>query len=461
MYSDLFDQLGAGGGGVGGRRGGGGGAAVAPPPVPPPLVSFKAGKMILTKTNENSDTYKCEPDTKRGEVRLTWQDNALKWQFYDRRDKKVLESHSIPIPTSANADGTTTTTTTTTTSTLERVLPISSETSNNKRHKKDRIYVWTRPWDGSYDMYWMQDASDEKEEEVVATVNQYLADPASAAPPPAVSSASSIGGAGSGAAAATGTAAAAGGGGGGGGRIGFNVSSSGHSQNQVDALSSILENLGMPQGGSTDSSLGGVVHGSAMTSSGAAPTGTLTLADLQGAMASMPQQQQQQPTAPRPSVLPLSEIITPAAIAQLLEHEEVCNRLLELLPEEQRSRQFLEENLRSPQIQQTLRSLTQALLPDDNGNMDGFYSVLANFQLDPAPGQAAMVGAGAAGGNMDPIQAFLDCLLASVEKEEGQGDGSGGSGNGASGEDANMENDKDEDKDGSSGDGEEKQQEEG
>ena len=31
---------------------------------------------------------------------------------------------------------------------------------------------------------------------------------------------------------------------------------------------------------------------------------------------------------------------------------------------------------------QTLRSLTSALLPDDNGSMDGYHSVLANFQLD-------------------------------------------------------------------------------
>lgn len=420
MYSDLFDQLGAAGGV--GRRGGGG--ASAAPPAVPPLVSFKAGKMIMTMnaSEEGSNTYKCEPDTKRGEVRMIWQDNALKWQFYDRRDKVVKESHTIP-PSSGSS-------TTTTISTLERV-PLA-----DKKHKKDRIYLWTRP-DGTFDMYWMQDASEEKEDEIVATVNQYLADPASAAPV-VTSSTTGTGASGTAFGAAMGASSGSGGGRGGGGGGGPN-------QNQVDALSSILENLGMPQGGSGDG-----VTGSAMTSSAAAaaagPTGTLTLADLQGAMASMPQQAA---SAARPAtVLPLSEIITPAAISSLLEQEEVCNRLLELLPEEQRSRKFLEENLRSPQIQQTLRSLTQALLPDDTGNMDGFYSVLANFQLDPAAGQAAMVGAG----GIDPIQAFLDCLLASVEKEE-QGGG---------GEDTNManNNDKDEGKDGS-GDGEEKQQDQG
>jgi hypothetical protein len=84
---------------------------------------------------------------------------------------------------------------------------------------------------------------------------------------------------------------------------------------------------------------------------------------------------------------------------------------MEFLPEEQRSPEHLEENLRSPQVQATLRSLTTALQPDDVGSMEGYHSVLANFQLDPADGEEALRS-----GN--PIQAFLDCVLASVEKEK-------------------------------------------
>lgn len=61
---------------------------------------------------------------------------------------------------------------------------------------------------------------------------------------------------------------------------------------------------------------------------------------------------------------------------------------------------------------QTLRSLTSALLPDDNGSMDGYHSVLANFQLDASDGQKALSE------GKSPIQAFLDCVLASVEKEK-------------------------------------------
>jgi hypothetical protein len=61
-------------------------------------------------------------------------------------------------------------------------------------------------------------------------------------------------------------------------------------------------------------------------------------------------------------------------------------------------------------VQATLRSLTAAMQPDHVGSMEGYHSVLANFQLDPANGEEALR-------NGNPIQAFLDCVLASVEKE--------------------------------------------
>ena len=50
-------------------------------------------------------------------------------------------------------------------------------------------------------------------------------------------------------------------------------------------------------------------------------------------------------------------------------------------------------------------------MSDDHGNMDGFYSVLANFSLVPSDGQEAIAA-------NNPVQAFLDCVLASVEKEQ-------------------------------------------
>ena len=87
------------------------------------------------------------------------------------------------------------------------------------------------------------------------------------------------------------------------------------------------------------------------SSAGTTPTGTLTLADLQGAMQGL----SAAPTRSSSSAAtvagpPLQEIVTPDAITNLLEDEAVCNRLLEFLPEEQRSIEHLEDNLRAPRF---------------------------------------------------------------------------------------------------------------
>jgi 26S proteasome regulatory subunit N13 len=268
----------------------------------------------------------------------------------------------------------------------------------------------------------VQDADDTKDDEVVTSVNQYLADPQSAAPQ---GSSSGVGGgngtgAGSGTAMDTDGADASPGGGSGG---------AGASNSQVDALSSILENLGMPQstaeslaasGAAGSGAHSGASTGARATGGAAASNRTLTLADLQGAMAGIQSSTGASAGAgAATSAPPLSEIVTPAAITSLLDNDDIKNRLMELLPEEQRNVASLQENLRSPQVQQTLRSLTSALLPDDDGNMDGFYSVLANFSLDPADGQASMIA-------QNPIQAFLDCVLAKVEKDKASAAESGG-----------------------------------
>jgi len=182
---------------------------------------------------------------------------------------------------------------------------------------------------------------------------------------------------------------------------------------QIDTLSNILENLGIPQ---TSSSASSATPSNSNTSSTpvppAAPTaassgGGLTLADLQGAMAGLatnsPPLQQHQTPGP-----PLDLIATPDTIIEsgILDNVEVKNKLIELLPEGQRTEEKLMENLRSPQVKQCFKSLTAAL---EEGV--SFNSIIANFQLKPEDGAAAM-----ASGN--PIQAFLDCVLKSVEREK-------------------------------------------
>ena len=372
MYSDLFDHLGS--------NAGGGGASSSASSNEKQLVSFKAGKMEM-QLQENGN-YWASPDTKRGEIRITWKTNesTLYWEWFDRREKTVADDDKHVLWTS-NAGGA---------ANNADCGTFSKVTNAPNPAPQDRLYVWSRPQAGSdapsYHMYWLQDASEEKDDELVAKVNQYLADPASANP--TSSSSTAAGGSGAAASASAGSDAAG---------------SGSTDRQQVDALSNILENLGMPQAGDSSSSSPTGATGGAAGATGAAATGTLTLADLQGAMAGLQQSQ------PGP---PLQELVTPAAISSLMENEAVKARLLALLPEGQQSEEFLEENLRSPQIQQTLRSLTAALMPDDSGSMDGFHSVLANFGMSEGAQEALQANSN------NPIQAFLDCVLKSVEKEK-------------------------------------------
>jgi hypothetical protein len=60
-----------------------------------------------------------------------------------------------------------------------------------------------------------------------------------------------------------------------------------------------------------------------------------------------------------------------------------------------------------------LNALSAALCDDQGTSMDNFNSILANFQLRPEDGAIAMMT-----GN--PIQAFLDCVLKSVQRENEQ-----------------------------------------
>lgn len=372
MYSDLFEQIGRGGGM---NRSASTTAELAPKPT---LLTFKAGRMILepketvfdgisddnvnitatdtTKVADNISTFNCTANTARGEVRLLWDDNALQWQWYDRRSKLVKDTFTV------NEGGG---------GTFERV-PL-----QDKTHSNDRIYVWSSDDKKDHKMYWMQDADMTEEEAVVRKVNEYLKDPKMAAPSRGNTSATTQ-------------------------SSSFTTNTSNTStnrastNNQVDALSSILENLGMPPNG--DSSNTSSAIGTA--------TNQLTLADLQGAMASI----STGTSASSPGPL-LNDVLTTQAIDSLLENEDVVQRLLPLLPPEQQTPELLRTNLLSPQLRNTVSSLTQALLPDDTGDLSGYASVIANFQLEAEAGQEELTR-----GNS--LAAFLECIVAAVEKEK-------------------------------------------
>eukprot|EP00560_Eucampia_antarctica_P007958 CAMPEP_0197823984 /NCGR_PEP_ID=MMETSP1437-20131217/1295_1 /TAXON_ID=49252 ORGANISM="Eucampia antarctica, Strain CCMP1452" /NCGR_SAMPLE_ID=MMETSP1437 /ASSEMBLY_ACC=CAM_ASM_001096 /LENGTH=461 /DNA_ID=CAMNT_0043423427 /DNA_START=214 /DNA_END=1599 /DNA_ORIENTATION=+ len=197
-------------------------------------------------------------------------------------------------------------------------------------------------------------------------------------------------------------------------------------QGQVDALSNILENLGMPQPTGTPStttnaetttttstnsnlSTPAPVSGGAGSLVGNGNGGTLTLADLQGAMAGLattspPSNNNSNNSS---SAAPLSEVLSPEAVLEtgILQDEGIKAKLMELLPEGQRSEQYLEQNLRSPPVAQCLKTLTAALVEDP----DALPTILANFQLPSTPTTNT---------TSNPIQEFLDAVLASVQQEQ-------------------------------------------
>ena len=310
-------------------RGGRGSNQAAAVETPPPVVSFKAGRVTLTPQDEGQP-YKCEPDFSRGEIRLVQSETSLEWQWYDRRRNTVVETHRVTAPRTAF-----------------------TKVENIATGKEDRIYVWTRPKDTAepYKMYWMQDADPSQDEEIVAKVNETLKNPPIA---PATSA----------------TATAPGGG-------------------EVDALSTILENLGMPQ---ESTAAAAASSAAAATSS----TNQLTLADLQGAMAGIQNTPQMHPTLP--------EIVSNEAMQSLLDDPAASARLSALCPPGQE----LRDNLLSPDVQQSLAALTQVV-----NNPATYASVIANFELEDS--ESSLGG----------TAAFLDAITRKVKKDQEGNDAEG------------------------------------
>jgi UCH-binding domain len=113
---------------------------------------------------------------------------------------------------------------------------------------------------------------------------------------------------------------------------------------------------------------------------------------------------------------PLQDIVSLSAVDAILENPEASQRLIQFLPPDQQSVEYLRDNLNSSSIQSTLRALTQMLLPNpdsEDGNVySGYSNLIANFQLDASDGESALLR------EHNPIQAFLNCIVAAVEKEK-------------------------------------------
>jgi len=436
-----------------------------------PILSFKAGKM--TAAIQSNGKYLVSPDQRRGTISLSWQPSSssssstsssssnagmLKFEWTDRRTRTTVDSHTI-FPE-------------------DNVTYTKVDTGR----QKDRVYLlqYGTNTDRLF-FYWIQDKEEGNEDEHnCVKINMYAVDPNEARSAANVGTTDSSIGTGStgddegesasGASSATSNRTGSRSGGlnmsglGGGGldnaalmqimqgldttiptaggsdndnvvssAVGGNNTGSGGAHGQVDALSNILENLGMPQpstataatpvepvttltpetpasnltanNASTGTSTPSVAAQNNRNNNSKRSSGGLTLSDLQGAMATLATTS---PTPAAASATPLDQVVTPEAVLSsgILNDPAVKSRLITLLPETQRTEERLMDNLRSPQLVQCLKSLTAAICEDGALN-----SILINFQLLPSDGETEMMR-----GN--PIQAFLECVLKSVEREK-------------------------------------------
>lgn len=373
---------------------------------PKTILSFKAGKMIAER--QPSGKYMVTPDPRRGTLEVNWTASSssssagvLKLEWKDRRTRAVVQT----FPVFPEDDCT------------------YSKVDTGPGREKDRVYLLQYGNASERRIFfWMQEKEEgNQDEEFCIKINTFMADPEEAAaaatgkPKKEKTESKKKSEKSSDADAST-------------GQIlssdlqaimqGLNTSAGGEdnaapSPGQVDALSNILGNLGIPQNTNASAS---TASGNTDDATAPAGSGGLTLSDLQGAMAGLATTS---PTsaasasiqAPGPN---LADVATSENVIEcgILENEEVKQKLIELLPESQRTEEHLMENLRSPQVKQCLASLSAALC--DEG-MDGFNSILANFSLRPEDGAIAMMS-----GN--PIQAFLDCVLKSVQREKEEED---------------------------------------
>lgn len=374
------------------------------------IVNFKAGKMIAER--KENGKYLISPDPRRGIIDMKWTANGssgssgaagsgglLKLEWMDRRTNATVDSLTI-FPedecTYSKVD---------TGSEGDRVYLLQYGNNSERRF-----------------FFWMQEKEEGNEDEDnCVKINMYMADPAEAA-----AAANGTSTEGNDAASADDVSSS-------------NTPSSQTEQATLDELASLTMNgLNSNPTGSTNNTattstsgneeevdLSRLLSTTANTTSTNAssneeskqdnPTnaGGLTLLDLQGAMASLATTSPPAAAAAQIPGPPLDELVSPSSVieAGILNDEAVKARLIELLPEGQRSEEKLMENIRSPQVAQCLKSLTAALCDDEGGSMDNFNSILANFQLSPEDGALSM-----AVGN--PIQAFLDCILKSLQKEK-------------------------------------------
>lgn len=122
-------------------------------------------------------------------------------------------------------------------------------------------------------------------------------------------------------------------------------------------------------------------------SSSSGPSSGLTVQALQRAMQNMPANPTGSTTSNLPAP-PLQDILTAEEINRsgILNDNAIQQQLISNMPLEQQSADQLDSTLRSPQFQQALGTLSQALRDPSN-----FQGITSNFQLNPASGTNQLV----------------------------------------------------------------------
>eukprot|EP00903_Cladosiphon_okamuranus_P022669 g20862.t2 len=411
-----------------------------------PLLSFKAGKMEVS--DKGGDKFHITPDLRKGTISLfKGPDDQLMHFSWKERPSGTVVDDVIILP--------------------EEAVYKKVDTGR----EGERVYLMEIAGNRRF-FYWMQDKDADKDEENMKKVNELTnSPPADDAP-----ASGGAGGAGTdmmGLLSSMGGAPGGAGLGGAGGAGTSGGSGGANEQLNIQNLQSILQNMGFSaQEQAQAAGLPPPATSSATSASAPAPAaaaeaapspataaapapapeaaaepaaaapattlapagdnsggggsggggGGLTAADFQRAMMNisglMPQQR-------RPAIS-LNDVVDADKIEEmrLLDDPETQRVLLPLLPEGQQTVEELRETIRTPQLQQALQSLGQAL------HSDNFNNIMSSFELDPSNPQSSEAMA-----RGDPVDAFLKAMMHSAEakkereaaeaasKQEGEGDG--------------------------------------
>jgi len=313
-----------------------------------PLVEFKAGKMSF---GANS---KVTPDKRKGLLQLLQTPDSLLHFIWKDRTTGTTEDDLIIFPEEA---------------VFKKVKQV-----------QGRVFVLEFKASSRKLFFWMQEAKDDKDDENLTKINQYINNPPSPdqggmgmgglpsgldqsslmsmfAPPPSSSSPSSS----SSSSSSGGSAARA---------INPNVG--------LGDLQSILSGMGIPT-----SAVTGLMNAQRQRGQQQAPASTPSSTTSSQPATTQPQAQPAQQEQPRgPS---LSQVLNPELLMPLLANPTIQNQLLPFLPEERRTPEEIREVIRSPQFQQSLDHFTQALATGQLTEM------LRQFGIDTSRGAPTTV----------------------------------------------------------------------